>query len=116
MATTESLLSALTTRWTGVGDLGDVVAKLQYTISKPLEDGTTGVKVTFGASTVAEIGQHAELADMEIYLSGAAFEALANDDLWLNKFKDVNQLRWKIRTNRGRILARRLLDSHNRRP
>ena len=116
MATTESLLSALTTRWTGVGDLGDVVAKLQYTISEPLEDGATGVKVTFGTSTVAEIGQHAELADLEIYLSGAAFESLANDELWLNKFADVNQLRWKIRTNRGRILARRLVDSHNRRP
>lgn len=116
MATTESLLSDLTARWTGEGDLGNVVAKLQYTISEPLEDGATGVKVTFGSTIVAEVGQHAEAADMVIYLSGKTFEALAKDELWLNKFKDLNQLRYSIRTNRGRVLARRLVDSHARRP
>lgn len=115
MATTESLLSALTSRWTGAGDLGDVVAKLQYTITEPLEDGATGVKVTFGASTVAEVGKH-DAPDLEIKLTGKTFEALANDTLNLSKPKEYAKLNVTSFSSRGAVLGKRLLESFGKRP
>lgn len=115
MSTTESLLPSLVSRWEGVGTLGDVVADLQYNIYEPLEDGVKGVKVSFGITTTAEIGNH-EAPDLEISLSGSTFEALANDTLDLAKPKEFARLSVKSNSRRGAVLGKRLLASFNSRP